>query len=97
MAHPSGAPSVVTANKPMPDKAKRPEIGETKSFPAADGSPAFEVTFKSKNIVEIKRVGDPDIFRKIVPKYGNVRQVDGQMHTAADLALWFLFNLTDQN
>lgn len=96
MAH-SGAPSAVNIPPTAPEKAKKPLVGEIKVFHDHNGSPAFEVKFKDSKTVEIKRVGDADITRKIVPKYGNIRATEGHLKQAADLAAWFLFNLTDSN
>lgn len=96
MAH-SGASSVVSQQQPVAKKAERPKQDDMHTFSGADGEPAFTVRFKEKNTVEIKRVGEPDVFRTIVPKYGNIRKVDGQMKQAAEEILWYLFNLTDSN
>lgn len=77
-------------------RKKKPVAGETKIYHDLQGEPSFKVTFKDKKII-IERVGEANITREIVPKYGNIRKVDGQMHQAADDALWYLFNLTESN
>ena len=93
MAH-SGAPSVVNANQPAPKKPTKPVRGEVRTFNDNEGNPSFEVEFK-KDTVVIRKTGNADILRTIVPKYGNIRRVDGQMKDVADQTLWYLFNLQD--
>lgn len=97
MAH-SGATTVVSAIQAATPQKPKPVIGETRDFLGGDGHSAFSVAFKDGSIVITKLPeGVPDVSRTIVPKYGNVRLVEGQMHQVADLALEFLFNIKDTN
>lgn len=96
MAH-SGAPSVVTTPQPVAKKADKPKRDDIQTFSGADAEPAFTVRFKSDDTVVIQRIGEANVLREIVPKYGNIRKIDGQMKQAADAILWYLFNLTDSN
>ena len=97
MGH-SGAPTVVTAQQPVAAKPKKPIVGEVRQFESQTGEPAFFVKFKKNGIeITVDPEVQPDITRTIVPKYGNVRKIEGQMHQVADLALWHLFNITEDN
>lgn len=95
MAH-SGAPSVVQPQQTAQQKPKRPKDGDVKEFFDHEGQPSFVVKFKGDKVI-IEKTGEADVLRTIVPKYGNIRKIDGQLKQAADDALWYLFNLTDSN
>ena len=84
-------PVVATGPKKAP-----PISGEVREFLGLNGEAAFSVLFKDGDIL-IKRAKDavPDINRTIVPKYGNIRLIEGQMHQVADLALEYLFKIKE--
>lgn len=81
----------------MVQKPIKPKVGDVKTFPGMDGETAFEVRFKKDDVVEIRRLGEPNVLRQIMNKYGNIRTVDGQLKQTADLIAWFLYDLTDSN
>ena len=88
--------SVVNAPQPVAMKKPAPVNGEIRTFMGGDGYTAFTVTFKENSVV-IEKAADavPDINRTIVPKYGNIRLIEGQMHQTADLLLEYLFNIKE--
>ena len=95
MSH-SGAPTVVNAMQAQPMKKPAPVDGEVREFIGGDGNVAFMLKFKGGTITIVKAPDAvPDINRTIVPKYGNVRLIEGQMHQVADLALEYLFKIKE--
>lgn len=96
MSH-SGAPSVVSPIQPAKPKLPAPIQGEERPYVGYDGTTAFTVKF-GKDAVMIKMVkdGKPDTARSINRKFGNIRNVDGQLYEVADLIREYLFNLKEE-
>lgn len=96
MSH-SGAPSVVNAPQAAKPKLPAPVQGEERPFVGYNGTTAFTVKF-GKDAVMIKAVkdGQPDAARTIHRKFGNIRNVDGQLYEVADLIREYLFNLKEE-
>ena len=90
------APAVVQSQQSAGMKLPKPISGETRQYLGADGKVALTVKFDGKNIT-ITKWHEPDVTRTIVPKYGNIRKVEGDIHTIADLALEYLFGLRSDN
>jgi hypothetical protein len=94
---PNIAPSVVNPVQPAKPKLPPPIQGEERSWPGYDNSVALTVKFgKNAVMIKVPPDGKPDTMRTIHKKFGNIRNVDGQLYEIADLIREYLFDLKEE-